>query len=143
MGQNKKHCTKNGTLKQERNNREVYQVVFYRSASGREPVRQWLKQLDPVNRKRIGEALYTLQLGWPLGMPLARKIETNLRELKSKIVDGITRILITEKKGRLILLHGFIKKSQKLSAAELKLARKRLFVVGMVEKYEQRKPTYW
>jgi phage-related protein len=143
MGQNKKHCTKNGTLKQERNNREVYQVVFYRSASGREPVRQWLKQLDPVNRKRIGEALYTLQLGWPLGMPLARKIETNLRELKSKIVDGITRIMITEKKGRLILLHGFIKKSQKLSAAELKLARKRLFVVGMVEKYEQRKPTYW
>ena len=134
MGQHRKHCTKNGTLKQERNNREVYQVVFYRSASGREPVRQWLKQLDPVNRKRIGEDLYTLQLGWPLGMPLARKIETNLWELRSKIVNGITRIMFTEKKGCLILLHGFIKKSQKLSAVDLKLARKRLFVVGMGEK---------
>ena len=42
--------------------------------------------------------------------------------------------MFTEQKGRLILLHGFIKKSQKLSAADLKLARKRLFVVGMSEK---------
>ena len=98
MGQHRKHCTKNGTLKQERNNREVYQVVFYRSASGREPVRQWLKQLNPVNRKRIGEDLYTLQLGWPLGMPLDRKIETNLWELRSKIVDGITRIMFRKRK---------------------------------------------
>ena len=134
MGQHRKYCTKNGTLKQERNNHEVYQIVFYRSASGREPVRQWLKQLDPVSRKRIGEDLYTLQLGWPLGMPLARKIETNLWELRSKIVNGITRIMFTEKKGRLILLHGIIKKSQKLPAADLKLARKRLFVVEMGEK---------
>lgn len=129
MGQHKKYCTKNGTLIQESTNQEVYQVVFYRSASGQEPVRKWLKQLDPVNRKRIGENLYTLQLGWPLGMPLARKIETNLWELRSKIVDGITRIMFTEKNGRLILLHGFIKKSQKLSAANLKLARKRLSVI--------------
>ena len=134
MGQHRKECTKNGTLKQERINRKVYQVVFYRSASGREPVRRWLKQLDPVNRKRIGEDLYTLQLGWPLGMPLARKIETNLWELRSKIVNGITRIIFTEQKGCLILLHGFIKKSQKLSATDLKLARKRLFVVEMAKK---------
>jgi phage-related protein len=130
MSSPRKHCTKNGTLKQRRNNSEAYQVVFYRSASGREPVRQWLKQLEPVNRKRIGEDLYTLQLGWPLGMPLARKIETDLWELRSKIVNGITRIMFTENRGRLILLHGFIKKSQKIPAADLKLARKRLFAVG-------------
>jgi len=67
-------------------------------------------------------------------MPLARKIDSNLWELRSKIVDGISRIMFTEKKGRLILLHGFIKKSQKLSAADLKLARKRLFVIGIGEK---------
>jgi phage-related protein len=131
MSQHRKYCTKNGTLKQERNSCEGYQVVFYRSASGREPVRQWLKKLDPVNRKRIGEDLYTLQLGWPIGMPLARKIEPDLWELRSKIVHGITRIMFTENRGRLILLHGFIKKSKKLPAADLKLARKRLFAVGL------------
>jgi phage-related protein len=131
MGQHRKHCTKNGTIKQERNYREVYQVVFYRSDSGREPVRQWLKQLDPVNRKRIGEDLYTLQLGWPLGMPLARKIETDLWGLRSKIINGITKIMFTENNGRLVLLHGFIKKSQKLPAADLKLARKRLLSIRL------------
>jgi phage-related protein len=131
MGQKPKHGTKNGTLKHRTNSRKIFQVVFYRSASGREPVRQWLKQLDPVNRKRIGEDLYTLQLGWPIGMPLARKIETDLWELRSKIVHGITRIMFTENRGRLILLHGFIKKSQKLPAADLKLARKRLLSIRL------------
>jgi phage-related protein len=131
MGQHRKHCTINGTLNQGSSNREIYQVVFYRSDSGREPVRQWLKQLDPVNRKRIGEDLYTLQLGWPLGMPLARKIETDLWELRSKIINGITKIMFTENNGRLVLLHGFIKKSQKLPAADLKLARKRLLSIRL------------
>jgi phage-related protein len=126
MGQRPKHSTKNGTLKHRTNSRKIFQVVFYRSASGREPVRDWLKQLDVRDRKRIGEDLYTLQLGWPLGMPLARKIETNLWEQRSSIDSGIARIMFTEKKGRLILLHGFIKKSQKLPASDLKLARRRL-----------------
>src|SRR5690554_1687059 len=105
MGQNPKHSTKNGTLKQSTSGQKVYQVVFCRSASGREPVPQWLKQLDPGSRKRIGEDLYTLQLGWPLGMPLARKIETDLWEQRSNIENGIARIMFTEKKGHLILLH--------------------------------------
>ena len=75
MGKKRKHSTKNGTLNQWKSSREVRQVVFYRLASGREPVREWLKQLDPASRKMVGEDLYTLQLGWPVGMPLARKIE--------------------------------------------------------------------
>jgi phage-related protein len=134
MGQRPKHSTKNGTLKHLKNSRKIFQVVFYRSASGREPVREWLKQLDVRDRKRIGEDLYTLQLGWPLGMPLARKIETDLWELRSSIDNGIARIMFTEKKGRLILLHGFIKKSQKLPATDLKLARRRLSVFISGEK---------
>jgi phage-related protein len=129
MGQNPKHSTKNGTLKHPTSSQKICQVVFYRSASGREPVRQWLKQIDKGNRKRIGEDLYTLQLGWPLGMPLARKIEANFWEQRSNIDNGIARIMFTEKKGRLILLHGFIKKSQKLPASDLKLARRRLSAV--------------
>jgi antitoxin HicB len=54
MVQHPKHCTKNGTLKHGTNKRKIYQVVFYRSASGREPVRQWLKQLDPVIGRWVG-----------------------------------------------------------------------------------------
>lgn len=129
MGKKRKHSTKNGTLNQWKSSREVRQVVFYRSASGREPVREWLKQLDPASRKMVGEDLYTLQLGWPVGMPLARKIEAGLWEQRSKVANGIARILFTENTGRLILLHGFIKKSQKLPDSDLKLARQRLSTV--------------
>jgi len=132
MGKKQKYSTKNGTLKNQGNRRKIHKVVFYRSTSGREPVRQWLKQLDAGNRKRIGEDLYTLQLGWPLGMPLARKIEADLWEQRSSIDNGVARIMFTEKKGRLILLHAFIKKSQKLPATDLKLTRRRLsaFISG-------------
>ena len=85
-----------------------------------------VKTNDPANRKRIGEDLYTLQLGWPVGMPLARKLGSNLWEFRSHISNGIVRIMLTEEKDALILLHGFIKKSQKLPTSELALAKARL-----------------
>ena len=122
----RKQSTKSGTLGLRRENLGFHKVFFYRTASGREPVREWLRQFDPANRKRIGEDLYTLQLGWPIGMPLARKLEPRLWELRSRISLGIVRIIFTKEKEALILLHGFIKKSQKLLASELALAKKRL-----------------
>jgi phage-related protein len=125
----RKYSTKFGTLSQLTSRQELHQVAFYCLSSGREPVRDWLKKLDPTSRKMVGEDLYTLQLGWPVGMPLARKIEAGLWEQRSKIVNGIARIIFTENTGRLILLHGFIKKSQKLPDSDLKLARQRLSTV--------------
>ena len=80
MGKRRTPSTKNGTL----NHRVRVKVVFYRLDSGREPVREWLKQLDSVNRKIVGADLYTLQLGWPVGMPLSRKIEAGLWEQRSR-----------------------------------------------------------
>ena len=53
-------------------------VVFYRSQASNEPVREWLKSLDRRDKKIIGEDIKTVQFGWPLGMPLVRKIETEL-----------------------------------------------------------------
>jgi len=129
MGKKRKYRTINGTLSQWKSSREVRQVVFYRLTSGREPVREWLKQLDSVSRKMVGADLFTLQLGWPVGMPLARKIEAGLWEQRSKVLNGIARIIFTENAGRLILLHGFIKKSKKLPDSDLKLARQRLSAV--------------
>lgn len=127
--------TKYGTLLLKNENLVFHRIVFYRSASGREPVRDWLKQLDRSNRKQIGEDLYTLQLGWPVGMPLARKLESKLWELRSHIPKGIVRIMFTEQKRELVLLHGFIKKSQKTPASDLALGKRRLSNLRMAEKY--------
>ncbi len=101
-------------------------VVFFRLDSGREPVRDWLKALDRQSRKTIGEDIKTLQFGWPVGRPLARKISDNLWELRSKLSHGIARTFFTTYDEKIVLLHGFTKKSQKTPANELAVARRRL-----------------
>ncbi len=102
-------------------------VVFFCTNSGREPVREWLKDLDKTDRKMIGEDIKLVQYRWPLGMPLVRKIETNLWEVRSRLAGGrIARIFFTAKGGEMALLHGFMKKSQKTPARELNIARDRM-----------------
>ncbi len=101
-------------------------VVFFRLDSGREPVREWLKDMNRTNRKSVGEDIMTLQFGWPVGMPLARKIEDGLWELRSQISAGIARTFFTMFDDKIVLLHGFVKKSRKTPTKELAIAKRRL-----------------
>jgi phage-related protein len=103
-----------------------YDVIFYRLGSDREPVREWLRGLDKEAKTVIGEDVKTLQLGWPLGMPLARKMEPDLWELRSEIRQRITRIFFTIVDRQIVLLHGFEKTSRKTPGKDLALARRRL-----------------
>lgn len=104
----------------------VLRVIFYRSKSGVEPVREWLKKLRKDDRKAVGEDIKTAQFGWPLGMPLIRKIEKGLWEVRSNITDGIARTFFTVEKDTMILLHGFVKKSQETPLNELQTVKRRL-----------------
>ena len=104
----------------------ILTVVFYRADSGSEPVRDWLRDLTVEDRKAIGTDIKTVQYGWPLGMPLVRKMQAGLWEVRCDIADGIARVLFTVKDGRMILLHGFVKKAQKTPDNELKTALNRL-----------------
>ena len=103
-----------------------FQIVFFRLDSGREPVRDWLRSQDQASRKSVGEDIKTLQLGWPIGMPLARKMDVKLWELRSRISDGIARTFFTVSGSTIILLHGFVKKAQKTPGSELAIAKRRL-----------------
>lgn len=47
-------------------NKAALEVRFYRTDSGTEPVRDWLRALPAIDRKRIGEDIKTVQYGWPL-----------------------------------------------------------------------------
>lgn len=101
-------------------------VVFFLTGSGREPVRKWLKDLDREDRKTIGEDIKLVQFRWPQGMPLVRKIEPGLWEVRSHLNGGrIARVFFTIKGSEMALLHSFIKKSQETPSHELALARKR------------------
>lgn len=66
-------------------------VVFFRTESGTEPVRKWLKSLSKTIKKRIGEDIKTVQFGWPLGMPLVEKLEPYLWEVRTRTRHGIAR----------------------------------------------------
>lgn len=101
-------------------------VVFWASETGTEPVRDWLKTLDKDDRRQIGEDIKTVQFGWPVGMPVCRPMGKGLFEVRSRISDGrIARVLFCFHENRMVLLHGFIKKSQKTPKPDLDLALKR------------------
>ena len=104
----------------------ILNVVFYKTESGKEPVREWLKDMPKEDRQSIGEDLKIAQYGWPLGMPLIRKIERGLWEVRSNISAGIARVFFTVMDKTMVLLHGFVKKSQKTPLDELDTARRRL-----------------
>jgi phage-related protein len=100
-------------------------VIFFRTEAGNEPVREWLQDLPVDERRAIGEDLMTLQYRWPLGMPLVRSLSDGLWELRSNLPTRIARCLFYVPKGRIVVLHGFIKKTQKTSNEDKALALKR------------------
>lgn len=104
------------------------EVYFYATTSGNEPVREWLKDLPREDKKIIGEDIKTVQYGYPIGMPLTRILHgtEGLEEIRCKISDGkIARIVFYVENNVMILLHAFIKKTQKTPQKDLDLAIKR------------------
>src|SRR5437764_10866886 len=101
-------------------------VVFYRTTGGTEIVRNWLRGLDEKDRDAIGQDLMRVQYRWPVGMPLCRAFGDGLWELRSDLRSNrIARILFSIRDGNILVLHGFIKKTQKTPDDDLALARRR------------------
>lgn len=102
------------------------ELVFYCTDRGNEPVREWLKAQAEPERRAIGLDLQRVQFRWPIGMPLCRPMGNGLWEVRTSLPNGtIARVLICFHGQRLYALHGFIKKTQKTPAEDLKLALKR------------------
>lgn len=76
----------------------ILSVIFFQMPSGQEPVREWLKSLEKDDRKTIGADIKLVQFRWPLGMPLVRKMEAGLWEVRSRLSSGqIARVMFTAK----------------------------------------------
>lgn len=101
-------------------------VVFYRTRAGAEVVRDWLRSLDDDDRNAVGQDLMRVQYRWPVGMPLCRAMGDGLWEVRTDLRSRrIARVLFSIHEDRIVVLHGFIKKSRKTPDEELALARKR------------------
>jgi phage-related protein len=91
----------------------VIPVRFYSSEAGNEPVREWLRGLEAGDRRAIWIDLRRVQFRWPVGMPLVRNLKDGLWEVRSTLPSHrIARLILCGHEGVLIVLHGFIKKTQ-------------------------------
>ena len=75
-------------------------------------------EMTAADKKVIGSDLQTVEYGWPVGMPVCRPMGNGLFEVRSDIKDGIARVLFCIHEGKMVLLHGFVKKSQKTPAGD-------------------------
>ena len=100
-------------------------TVFFRTDQGNEPVREWLRSLSKADRKTIGDDVLKVQYCWPIGRPLVGTLGNGLWEVRSRLDDRIARVVFCIEGQMMVLLHGFIKKSQKTPKHDLDLARTR------------------
>ena len=106
---------------------EKMPLVFYRTTAGTEPVRDWLKALPAEDRHVIGLDLSRVQFRWPVGMPLCRPLGQGLWEVRSTLPSRrIARVLFRIYEGKIVAVHGFIKKTAKTPEADMRLARERM-----------------
>ncbi|MGB3790190.1 MAG: type II toxin-antitoxin system RelE/ParE family toxin [Phormidesmis sp.] len=104
-------------------NQKRIPALFYQSESGKQLVRDWLMKLEVADRKIIGTDIKTVEFGWPIGMPTCRPMGKGLYEVRSSLTGSrIARVLFCIYNDQMILLHGFIKKSQKTPKQELDIA---------------------
>lgn len=110
----------------EKKDKKIF-ASFFEFNNGKEPVREWLLSLNVEDRKKIGKDIFKVEHGWPVGMPYSRPIGRGLYEVRSTISDGcIARVLFCIKNNKMILLHGFIKKTQVIPDKEKDIAYKRM-----------------
>jgi len=101
-------------------------ATFYRTASGDEPVRDWLTALNKQERQSIGEDIAYVQYKWPIGKPRVDHLRGPVWEVRSTIGNRIARVLFAVEQGEMVLLHAFIKKTQQTDPADIELALKRI-----------------
>jgi phage-related protein len=106
--------------------KQLLPCVFFETESGNQPVREFLLGRIREERKEIGSDIFKVQEGFPMGLPLVEKIDKDLWEIRSHVQDGICRTFFTIHVQTMILLHSFVKKTQKTPIKEIKTATERL-----------------
>jgi phage-related protein len=103
-------------------------AIFFRTEAGGEPVREWLKSLPQDDRKQIGADIRTAEFGWPIGMPVCRSLGRGMYEVRTQLTQNrIARVMFyVDKRARMVLLHGFIKKTRNTPVEDLELARRNM-----------------
>ncbi len=105
----------------------AWQIEYYESAGGRSPVEEFIDKLDAKSKARVARTLDLLEeFGIDLGMPYAKHLKKQLWELRVRHSKNRYRIIYFLHTGQtFILLHGFTKKTEAVSRADLEIAERR------------------
>ncbi len=100
---------------------------FYVNPAGRKPVREWILEMPEADRHTVGKDIQKVEFGWPLGRPHCASLGAGLWEVRSTLGGNrIARVIFCMGDGHMILLHGFVKKTQKTPKADIDLALRRM-----------------
>jgi len=99
---------------------------FYVNARGARPVREWILAVSDDDRRTLGTDIQKVEFGWPIGRPYCAPLGDGLWEVRSHLEGGrIARVIFCIQAGDMILLHGFMKKTQAIPKQDLALAHQR------------------
>ena len=101
-------------------------AVFYKTEMGTEPVKVWLMSITKADRRQIGEDISYVQFKWPIGKPQVDHLQGEIWEIRTTLKTRISRVLFAVEGELMILLHGFIKKTQATGKSDIDLAVTRL-----------------
>ena len=119
-------CANFGTLQSMIDRSKKLPARFYVTPAGGKPVREWILAMSGADRHTIGKDIQKVEFGWPLGRPHCAPLGNGLWEVRSDLDSNrIARVIFCMGDGYMILLHGFIKKTQKTPQADITLALKR------------------
>ena len=83
--------------------------------------------MPDADRRTVGKDIQKVEFGWPLGRPHCAPLGGGLWEVRSTLeTDRVARVIFCIKEGCMVLLHGFIKKTQATPKSEIDLAAKRM-----------------
>lgn len=104
-----------------------FEIRYYKEPnSGNEPAYKFINSLNKHDKEITMSYIRLLLERWPATMPLVRCMKNGLYELRIRLFNRQARVFFLVDKDSIILLHGFIKKTQTTPSKELNLAYKRL-----------------
>lgn len=100
-------------------------AVFYKTEMGSEPVKDWLLSITKEDRRQIGEEISYVHFKWPIGKPQVDHLRGAIWEVRTTLKTRIARVLFAVEGNIMVLLHGFVKKTQATDKSDIDLAEVR------------------
>ncbi|MEN9867756.1 MAG: hypothetical protein RL748_3346 [Pseudomonadota bacterium] len=100
-------------------------AIFYKTEMGGEPVKDWLLSITKEDRRQIGEEISYVQFKWPIGKPHVDHLRGAIWEVRTTLKTRIARVLFAVEGNIMVLLHGFVKKTQTTDKSDIDLAEVR------------------